>query len=275
MKKIYLLIAVTMMSTALFAQLQVATFDEEALNPQYEESAIANPTDGTFYLKSGSFTLTQTVAYTGSYVTGAVVSNVTSTNYDGTDYSLSNTCKSAKGGAFSGKNYVVWYWDSYATTPDYISLEEAAVIPGMYVCNTAWVVKAVTEGDGMSTIPGGFTLSDYFTLTITGSRSDDDDGEKTVTVDLAKGVDFIDEWTYVDLSPLGAVDKLTFKMAGSKQNTYGLTTPTYFCIDDLGATKPEGIRNTNAASKAVKVVRDGQVVIIRDDKAFNILGAEL
>ena len=41
--------------------------------------------------------------------------------------------------------------------------------------------------------------------------------------------------------------------------------------------KPEGVENTKTAEavKAVKVVRNGQVVIVRDGKEFNVLGAEL
>jgi hypothetical protein len=60
-------------------------------------------------------------------------------------------------------------------------------------------------------------------------------------------------------------------------------------MDNFGAAKPEGyvtperakfpeeqgVENTNAAVKAVKVIRNGQVVILRGEKAFNILGAEL
>ena len=65
-------------------------------------------------------------------------------------------------------------------------------------------------------------------------------------------------------------------MSGSRTGDYGLNTPSYFCIDNLGAEAPtEAIENTNVAVKAVKVVRDGQVVILRGEKAFNILGAEL
>ena len=41
--------------------------------------------------------------------------------------------------------------------------------------------------------------------------------------------------------------------------------------------KPEGVENTKTAEavKAVKVVRNGQVVIVRDGKEYNVLGAEL
>ncbi len=41
--------------------------------------------------------------------------------------------------------------------------------------------------------------------------------------------------------------------------------------------KPQGVENTKTAEavKAVKVIRNGQVVIVRDGKEFNVLGAEL
>ena len=68
-----------------------------------------------------------------------------------------------------------------------------------------------------------------------------------------------------------------------------MNTPAYFCIDDFGAVMPEGyeeparaefdketaVENVAAAVKAQKVVRDGQVLIIRDGKALNMLGVEV
>ena len=54
---------------------------------------------------------------------------------------------------------------------------------------------------------------------------------------LAKGKNIIADWTYVDLSTLGKVDELHFALTGSRTGDYGLNTPAYFCIDDLGASK--------------------------------------
>ena len=86
----------------------------------------------------------------------------------------------------------------------------------------------------------------------------------------------MDKWTYVDLTELGQVDALSFTMSGSRTGQYGLNTPSYFCIDNLGAEAPkEAVVNTKAEVKAVKMMRNGQVVIVRGNKAFNILGAEL
>jgi hypothetical protein len=58
-----------------------------------------------------------------------------------------------------------------------------------------------------------------------------------VSFDLAKGTDIVTEWTYVDLSMLGEIDELSFAMTGSRTGAYGLNTPSYFCIDNLGAKK--------------------------------------
>jgi DNA/RNA endonuclease YhcR with UshA esterase domain len=37
----------------------------------------------------------------------------------------------------------------------------------------------------------------------------------------------------------------------------------------------QGVENTAATVKAVKVIRDGQVIILKGDKTFNVLGTEL
>ena len=51
---------------------------------------------------------------------------------------------------------------------------------------------------------------------------------------LAKGKNIVTEWTYVDLKQLGTVDAIFFTMTGSRTGDYGLNTPTYFCIDNIG-----------------------------------------
>ena len=208
----------------------VATFEEAAISPMTTESTFKYSVDTTVYLESGNFKCQQIVAYKGSYVVGGVVSNQTSTDVKGYE----DAYKSAKGGAYAGKNYLVWYADAW--TPNAIKLASAAVVPGMYVCNTALVEKMIKLGDGMSTIVGGFTDDDHLLLTITGSLEGKDVNGK-VDFYLAQGKNIVTDWTYVDLSTLGKIDELHFAMSGTKSNDYGLTTPTYFCIDNLGAKK--------------------------------------
>lgn len=181
--------------------------------------------------ESGDFRFQQEVNVSdwGTYYFGNIVSSKTGKTYD--EYADSD--KSAAGGAHAGQKFVVWT-GSYAGL-DSVFLKEAAVVPGFYVCNTPWVVEAILNGDGMSDDGGvPFGDNDYFTLTIHGSLNGKAVNSE-VTVELAKGKTYIQEWTYVDLSSLGKVDAITFSLASSKKNSVGMTTPAYFAFDDLGA----------------------------------------
>ena len=181
--------------------------------------------------ESGDFRFQQEVNVSdwGTYYFGNIVSSKTGKTYD--EYADSD--KSAAGGAHAGQKFVVWT-GSYAGL-DSVFLKEAAVVPGFYVCNTPWVVEAILNGDGMSDDGGApFGDNDYFTLTIHGSLNGKAVNSE-VTVDLAKGKTYIQEWAYVDLSSLGKVDAITFSLASSKKNSLGMTTPAYFAFDDLGA----------------------------------------
>ena len=207
----------------------IATFEEAAISPAQTESTFAFATDTTVFLESGNFQLQQTVAYGGTYVTGAVVSNITDTKFE----SYLDANKSAAGGPYAGKNYIVWYNDAW--TPNVIKLKSAAVVPGMYVCNNVYALSSMKDGDAIAGDP--FGAEDWFLLTIGGSLN----GEAvntTVEFYLGQGTNFVTEWTYVDLSKLGKVDELNFTMTGSRSDpVYGLNTPAYFCIDNLGAKK--------------------------------------
>lgn len=204
----------------------VATFEEAAISPAAPESYLAFTTDTTALLASGNYDLSQTVSYGGTYVTGAVVTNITDTTFK--DYK--DAYKSIAGGAKGGKNYVVWYEDGFSGNA--IKLKEAAKVAGMYVCNNVYAYNSITKGDAIAGDP--FGDDDWFMLSIGGML----DGKMVNTqVDfyLAKGKNVVTDWTYVDLSQLGKVDAIFFTMTGSRTGDWGLNTPTYFCIDNLGA----------------------------------------
>ena len=209
--------------------LQVADFENLEIA---EESVMHLAATGTF--ESGNFIFTQDVqdyGESGIYYFGNVPSNKTGNTYD----FYADSDKSASGGAHKGKNFVVWTASYYGL--DSIYLKEAAVVPGMYVNNTPWVVDAILHGDGMSDDGGKpFDETDFFTLTISGTLEGVPVNTE-ILVDLAYNGKYIKDWTYVSLKKLGKIDALAFKLSGSKQNSYGLTTPAYFAIDDLGARK--------------------------------------
>ena len=204
----------------------LGSFEEAAISPISAESYYVYSVDTTVFLASGNFEVQQTVAYGGTYVTGGVVTNITDTKFR--DYK--DAYKSAAGGAYAGKNYVVWYEDGF--TDNAIRLKTAAVVPGMYVCNNVYALSSMKNGDDYAGAP--FGPDDWFLLTIGGSL----EGKfvnTTVEFYLGQGTNFVTDWTYVDLSKLGTVDKLHFRMTGSRTGDWGLNTPAYFCIDNLGA----------------------------------------
>lgn len=206
----------------------IGTFEEAAISPKAAESAMTFTTDTTAFLQSGIFQAKQTVAYGGSYVTGGVVTNITSTDFK--DYT--DAYKSAAGGAYAGKNYMVWYEDGI--TPNVIKLTTAMTVPGMYVCNNVYALNSMKNGDDIAGSP--FTKDDWFKLTIHGSLNGQA-VKNQVEFFLGQGTTYVTDWTYVDLSLLGQVDELSFTLSGSRTGDWGLNTPAYFCIDNLGAKK--------------------------------------
>ena len=206
----------------------VATFEEAAITPA-QESVYHLRQTGTF--TSGIYEFTQEVADYGDlgvYYFGNVVSNKSDNKFK--DYLDAE--KSAKGGAYKGNNFLVW--TSSYTGADGIKLTQAAVVPGMYVCNSAYAYSSMTKGDDIAGAP--FGADDWFLLTVHGAL----EGKAVnaqVEFYLAKGTNILKEWTYVDLSSLGKVDAISFTLTGSRTGQYGLNTPAYFCIDEFGAKK--------------------------------------
>ena len=71
-------------------------------------------------------------------------------------------------------------------------------------------------------------------MKITGSLGGVEKGSITET--LVAGKSKLSGWRKVDLSSLGAVDKLVFKAVCDY-----LADPTYFCVDEIGLLKPDAI----------------------------------
>ena len=210
----------------------VATFEEAAISPAAPDTVMHLAKTGTF--ESGNFVFTQEVADYGAagvYYFGNIVSNKTDKTYA----YYADSDKSAAGGAHGGKNYVVWTY-SY-TGEDGIKLKTPAVVQGLYICNTTWVVDAIKNGDGMSSDGGKpFGKDDKFIVYAKGYRNGVE-SSKFVGFVLAEGDFVVDTWTYFPLHELGEIDELRFTLSSTKTNDYGMTTPAYFCIDNLGAEK--------------------------------------
>ena len=213
----------------------------------------------------------------GEYYSAFTVTNETANTSTGS----AEPYRSAKGGAYEGENFAVWNMNYYGVDTIHFALQE---VPGFFINNTAYAVTSMVNGDSFAK---AFGPSDFFKLICIGVK----DGAEVETkeVYLANNNQYIVDWTYVDLSELGEIDGLTFSMESSDSGDWGMNTPAYFCMDNFGAAKPAGyvdpakatfpertsINAIKANEQVTKIIRNGQVLIIRDNHIYNLLGYEV
>ena len=102
--------------------------------------------------------------------------------------------------------------------------ESSCAAESMYVHNVQAVVQAVKHGVGLA--DGPFQAEDYLLLTVTGMKGTSVTG--TMEVKLVDGTSFIKEWTKVDITDLGSIDTIEFKLTSNRPDL-----PLYCCLDDL------------------------------------------
>jgi hypothetical protein len=246
-----LLAAGITLAASLSTQAAVVTFDELDPGPQgywngtppAEEFATA---DTTF--SSGGATFSNSVTNWGggfSSWSGFVYSSLGDTTTPGFENQYSAY---AGGGLGASGNFAVGYGSS---TPGEegpaLTLSTLTNMAGLgaFFTNTTYAALAMRDGYYSADKFGGEdgTAPDYLMLTIHGYNGSTETG--TVNFYLAdfrfadSGQDYIvDAWTWVDLSDLGTVNKLTFSFQSSDIGDYGIDTPTYFAMDNLVIPEP-------------------------------------
>lgn len=248
---------------------------------------------GNNWLLSGAVAFNSTVADWGEYgmgYSGTQVVNYTK-GYVEEDYS--NAYLPSASGAAQGVNYA---------TVNIMALFEQihftkTVLSGMAITNTQKVVDAIVKGDGMSVEEAGnglpFHQDDYFKLTIRGLLADSVSGSLDFYLAdfRTKGEwQYAENWQWVELSTLGEIDGLQFALETTKQNSWGATTPAYFCIDNIGGEKTdctlgemtkveepaESLTQTEAEQpKATKRLINGQLYIEQNNRLYTLTGVAL
>ena len=132
--------------------------------------------------------------------------------------------------------YLVAYWSSFMEFPGNHNLslafdDEYLYEPvGFYIANHPQAYYYNIDG-------GIKEDGDYFKLIIGGVDAEGNDMEAKVEHYLAWMEDGKlvqpQNWEWVDLSPLGAVKELYFTMESTDNSSWGINTPTYFCMDKL------------------------------------------
>lgn len=129
-------------------------------------------------------------------------------------------------GAKSGGTCLIAYEDTYSggyACPKVEVAGDPVTFSHCYLANTAIThAYAPTQVDASTY---------YYKVVVTGSCK----GETTGSVEclLVDGANKAEEWQYVDLSPLGKVDCLTFSTQTNDRNSFGPLAPAYFALDDL------------------------------------------
>ena len=233
--------------------------------------------------QSGDYTFTtyKDESQYGVYYYSFVVSNETANTSTG----YMEPYRSTSGGAYAGDNFAVWYSDWNGNNSIKFT---AQTVAGFFVNNNAYTVAAFVEGNQPPART--FTYNDKLLLYAIGKK----DGQvlDTVTVELAAEGKYIADWTYVDLSVLGEIDEVMFAMSTTDQISYdnGVTyydnTPSYFCLDNFGAAKPENyvapelgiipgataLDETTDNVTAKKVLLNNRLMILRNGEMFDLEG---
>ena len=220
-----------------------ATFDDNYL-PE-NGYFIGDCENDVFY--SGSFAFN--VSNMDGWWYGYGMSNQMDTTYNG----LTDQYHSSAGGGVNGSQFCVAF--PSGTTVDMTNDVDGNLINGVMITNSAYAYSSMKNGDSFAR---KFTTGDWFLLTIIGTHSDGT--SSTVEAYLADLRDadttkhyILDSWKWVDLSSLGEVKSLRFDLSSSDVGQWGMNTPAYVCIDNLGAGKPTGDINCDGVTSIVDV----------------------
>lgn len=228
---------VTVLFSAPAADAGIADFEDLSLAPE----SYWNGSDGSGGFASGTATFNN--SYTdwggGAYSWGGFAySSITDTTTDGLDGQYNAIAGLGQSGS---ANYAVGFVDTYMPTIPTVTLDTSGVVNGLYVTNNNFAYYSMLEGDQFAKKFGGNTGDDldWFLLTITG-KDFPDEVTGTVGFYLAdyRFVDnsqdyIVDTWQWVDLTPLGTVKSLEFRLSSSDVGQWGMNTPAYFALDTI------------------------------------------
>lgn len=262
-----------------------ATFEEYTLaengHKDVDEAWVDN-TETNLYSGTYAFANTPNKAYKA--YTGYAICSDQSTEATG-NYNI-DQFRSAAGGAYEGNNFAVAYYSApstwYAGYTDPITLTnstEPQTITGFYITNTVYTLDAILNGDYAS---DAFAQGDYMSVTAKGYNGSEKTGEVVFYLadyrsENADEHFALNTWRWFDLSSLGAITRLEFELFTTKSDAYGFTTPTYFCLDNFGGTRPSPVTDLEQVANdhspiTTKLLLDGQIFILRGERMFDLNG---
>jgi hypothetical protein len=258
-KILYLTALAAIFVTSNASAVDVATFEDFYIpSGNYWKGNFNTPDT---LIKSGSYLFSnhseiQNYGYEYRYGSNFGVSKSTDTActwvYGGEEFN------SASGSGVNGsQQFAVAYISDYNKCQAFMSdTVNGTAITGCYINNTSYIVSAARGGNSYE---GDFVTGDWLLLTATATNADGTTVKDSLyLIDFRSSIEsehtYLTDWTWFNFSNMGSnVRYITFTMTGSHTGTYGLNTPSYFCLDDFGASVPTAIEDI-PFSQALKTV---------------------
>jgi hypothetical protein len=236
MKNILLLILTSFFSWSVIAQ-TTADFEEFSFDASSYDNIMPNGfISGNILLPNDTIQFPGFIAWDGWALSSVV---------DPETPGFLNEFAVISGSGYGGSNNYAVSYKYEAANLLYLTGEAIGKpVAGFYINNGTYPYFSMLDGDFAAKRFGGETGDDedFFLLTIAGYLNGALKTEK-VEFYLAdyrfadNSQDYIiDEWTYIDLLPLGNVDSLSFTLTSSDNGEFGMNTPAYFCLDNLTTT---------------------------------------
>jgi len=151
-----------------------------------------------------------------------------------------NQYSSISGGGYDGQeNYLIY------TEGGEVSFETPVQVNQLVVTNTTYAYYSMLNGDDFA---AQFEQDDWFILTVYGWDENDNLLEDSVNFYLADFRDddsdnhyILNSWENINLTELGEVSKLSFKLSSSDVGEWGMNTPNYFALGGLTFQSDEEI----------------------------------
>lgn len=185
----------------------------------------------------------------------------------------------ANGGiAGVGTPYAIGYFSEWVTeslghSSNTILFDQYYYPEYVYICQNSNTMEAISYGNVFNA--RAFTEEDTLALIISGL---DTTLHETSSVTYYLAVDGKKNlgWTKVNLKTIGRTAGLSFRMTTTDVGDFGSNTPLYFALDALtiNTEQPTHLQPIYSASTAKNqmAIIGSQVVILRDNKAYNLLG---
>jgi hypothetical protein len=217
-----------------------------------------------------SFSLPANSAYSSTVSTPFQTTNAifeykwdTQFSYWAGGFAYTNKYDSSTAG--SGNLYGVKAYKGYNNSNTYVVAQDFGVIKtkapyyridGFYITNTTYAYKSMKNGDQFAKKFGGPSGNDpdFFKVTVKAYAGGVMKSDSVVFM-LAdytftnNAQDYIvNTWQYVNTSVLGYADSLQFFMYSSDVGQFGINTPLYFAIDNVGSTVIAGLKEYASGS---------------------------